>query len=329
VALVALVATLLAATLVEPSVAQPADGTHATAKPRPKDPRKTQGLFVDTRMPAANQEKVYADAFGKKAQALWLSNDYYRRTKIRNVVTKYIGLAEKAGKIPMLVVYSIPDRDCGGQSQGGLPGADAYRAWIREVVKGLRGSKALLILEPDALPFYGSAECDQAGDRLGLLHYASKTIARTGTWVYIDAGHSDWRPYDDRALLLKRAGIEYARGFSTNVSNFRSTSDEQKYAQFLLSGLRKLGVKGKHYVIDTSRNGAANPVGGDVLNPTWARVGKKPKLVFEGGFDGTLWVKHPGESDGEVNGGNSSGRWCDLLADRLLEGWSNDTSCPE
>ena len=87
-------------------------------------------------------------------------------------------------------------------------------------------------------------------------------------------------------------------------------------------------MKGKRYVVDTSRNGYASPVGGDVLNPTWARLGKAPRLVFDGAFDGTLWVKHPGESDGRVNGGSSSGEWCDMLADRLL-GRSDRSSCPE
>jgi endoglucanase len=72
-------------------------------------------------------------------------------------------------------------------------------------------------------------------------------------------------------------------------------------------------------LIDTSRNGNPHPVYGDVRNPTWARVGKPPRLVFKGAFDGRLWVKHPGESDGQVNGGPQSGAWCDFLADRLLE----------
>ena len=122
--------------------------------------------------------------------------------------------------------------------------------------------------------------------------------SKTGAWVYLDAGHSTGRRTTPRPAQLKQAGIRYARGFSTNVSNFRTTADEKAYAATLLAGLRKLGVKGKHYVIDTSRNGAADPVDGEVINPTWARVGKPPRLVFKGAFDGTLWVKHPGESDG-------------------------------
>jgi len=89
-------------------------------------------------------------------------------------------------------------------------------------------------------------------------------------------------------------------------------------------GLRKL-VTGKHYVIDTSRNGAT-PSTDDVINPTWARIGKAPRLVLRGSFDGTLWVKHPGESDGTENGGPSAGQWCDLLADRLL-GRSGTGNC--
>ena len=93
---------------------------------------------------------------------------------------------------------------------------------------------------------------------------------------------------------------------------------EKAYAETLLRELRRDGVKGLRYVVDTSRNGARKPVDGDVTNPTWARLGKAPRLRFDGRFDGTLWVKHPGESDGPVNGGPSSGQWCDLLADRLL-----------
>jgi endoglucanase len=319
VALVALLATVLTVALVAPSGAHPADAAHGSAKPN-QDLRKTQVLFVDSLMPAANQGTPYAQALGRKAQALWIIPEAYPTSSVRGVVRAYTSRALGSKKTPMLSVYGIPDRDCGGQSSAGaLQDAAAYRAWIRQIGKGVKDQKALVILEPDALPFYGDPSCSHTGNRLGMLAFASKTLSQAGAWVYIDAGHSNWTPYDDRPLLLKKAGIEYARGFSTNVSNFRPTSDEQKYAQFLLAGLRKLGIRGKHYVIDTSRNGAVpSSDGNDVLNPTWARVGKAPKLVFKGSFDGTLWVKHPGESDGYINGGNASGKWCDLLADRLL-----------
>ncbi|WP_300391345.1 glycoside hydrolase family 6 protein, partial [uncultured Nocardioides sp.] len=96
---------------------------------------------------------------------------------------------------------------------------------------------------------------------------------------------------------------------------------------WMVRQLRKLGVKGVKYVVDTSRNGAKLPVDGDVINPTWARIGQKPRLRFDKAFDGTLWVKHPGESDGTVNGGPASGQWCDLLADRLLGDEKSQNGC--
>jgi endoglucanase len=221
----------------------------------------------------------------------------------------------------MLTVYGIPGRDCGGHSSSGaLKNATQYRAWIRQVGSGLKGQNALVILEPDALPFFGSdVQCDRPAGWLGMLRFASKTLSKSGAWVYIDAGHSNWTPYDKRPAQLKQAGIAYARGFSTNVSNFRTTAAEQAYARTLLRELKKLGVKGKKYVVDTSRNGrSGGPQDGRVINPTWARLGAAPKLRFKGAFDGTLWVKHPGESDGPECGGPSSGQWSSLLADRLL-----------
>lgn len=285
-------------------------------RPR-KDVRRTRGLFVDRRMPAATQGAAYA-AFGRTPQALWFGNEYYPRGQVRGVARTYTQAAERARKTPMLVVYSIPDRDCGQYSSGGLPGGTAYKKWVAQLALGIKGSKPIVILEPDAIPFYSNTECANGTYRLGLLRYATRVLTKAGAWVYLDAGHSDWTPYDGRAALLKRAGISYARGFSTNVSNFRPTAAETTYARYLLGQLRTLGVTGKRYVIDTSRNGYAAPVSNDVINPTWARVGAKPRLVFKGAFDGTLWVKHPGESDGPLNDGPSSGLWCDYLADRLL-----------
>lgn len=298
-----------------------ADGEHLIAKAQPKkDPRRTQGLFVDPLMPAANHGAPYEKAIGSKAQAFWVIPEAYGTTSVRDSVRAYTSRALKAKKTPMLTIYGIPGRDCGGHSSSGaLKNAADYRAWIRQVGKGLRSQKALVVLEPDALPFFGSdVQCERPEGWLGMLRFASRTLSRSGAWVYLDAGHSNWTPYEQRPAQLKQAGIQYARGFSTNVSNFRPTSDEKAYAATLLTRLRGLGVKGKHYVIDTSRNGAANPVDGQVINPPWARVGAKPRLVLKGAFDGTLWVKHPGESDGYENGGPASGQWCDLLADRLL-----------
>jgi endoglucanase len=277
-------------------------------------------------MPAVQQGGVYRTEIGRKSQAFWVGPEYYPTSEVRRVVRRYTARALTAKKIPVVTVYGIPDRDCGLYSSGGLPGATAYKNWVRQIARGLRGQQALVVLEPDAIPFYGDARCQNAGNRLGPLRYAAKVLSSVGAWVYLDAGHSGWTPYANRAALLKRAGIGYARGFSTNVSNFRTTAAEKRYAAVLLRDLRRLKVRGKRYVIDSSRNGV-RPVDGQVINPTWARLGRAPRLVFQGAFDGTLWVKHPGESDGTENGGPGPGQWCDLLADRLLNDRTPSRTC--
>jgi endoglucanase len=297
-----------------------------TAKPKKhQDPRRTRGLFVDPKMPAYQQGGVYRKKIGKRAQAFWVIPEAYGTNAVRAKVGEYVGDAIAARKTPVLTVYGIPGRDCGMYSSGNpLTTAEQYRAWIKQVAKGLGQARALVILEPDALPLFSSSmtacPTKPAGWQ-GMLRFAAKRLSKTKSWVYLDAGHSNWTPYDDRPRYLKQAGVKFARGISTNVSNFRPTGTEKTYAEAMLTGLRKLGIKGKHFVVDTSRNGATPPdwAGNDVINPTWARVGNPPKLRFQGRFDGTLWVKHPGESDGTVNGGPESGDWCDFLADRLLK----------
>ena len=316
-----------AAGLVAPSSAQV---EHVVSKP---DPRKRLGLFVDPKMPAYQQGGVYRSEIGAYAQAFWVIPEAYDTSYVKAKVKEYTGDAANARKTPVLTIYGIPGRDCGQYSSGNpLQTAEQYRGWIKQIAIGLRDTHALVVLEPDALPLFSSSvqSCPTKPDGWpGMLRYASRKLSGAGAWVYLDAGHSNWTPYDNRPYYLKKAGIGYDRGFSTNVSNFRPTRDEKAYAAKMLSGLRKLGVRGKHYVIDTSRNGATPSSNGfDVINPTWARIGRPPRLVFDHAFDGTLWVKHPGESDGQVNGGGPSGQWCDLLADRLLDRPSDQTYCP-
>lgn len=316
-------------------IATTAPSDAGTVEQRAEDPRRSRGLYVDSRMPAHQQGQSYA-SIARRAQALWLGSEYYPTDRVAHVVRDYLEPAEAAERTGTLVVYSIPDRDCGQHSAGGLPGVDAYKSWVTQVGEGIGDSSPLLILEPDALPFYHQGECGDAEDRVSLLRWAVRELSKAGAWVYIDIGHSGWTtgdttsddtPWDGRAELLKKAGVADARGFSTNVSNFRRTRDEQDYAAWMVRELRGLGVRGVKYVVDTSRNGAKRPVDGDVINPTWARLGRAPGLVFDGALDGTLWVKHPGESDGTRNGGPSSGQWCDLLADRLLGDEDSSAGC--
>ena len=76
--------------------------------------------------------------------------------------------------------------------------------------------------------------------------------------MYLDGGHSAWNSATEPANRLRAAGVQFADGFFTNVSNFNSTSDEANYGRAVISALNGMGVSGKRQVIDTSRNGGAS-----------------------------------------------------------------------
>ena len=120
--------------------------------------------------------------------------------------------------------------------------------------------------------------------------------------MYLDGGHSNWHPASETAALLQRAGVERVRGFSTNVSNFNATDSELTYAN-QVSSL----TGNSHYVIDTSRNG--NGSNGEWCNPAGRSLGSTPIAYKDGQRDADLWIKTPGESDGECGGGPAAGDW--------------------
>ena len=107
------------------------------------------------------------------------------------------------------------------------------------------------------------------------------------------------------AARLKRAGIDRADGFSLNVSNFLGTDANITYGEAVSAR-----VSGKHFLIDTSRNGMGGPTDGQWCNPPGQALGQVPttrtghRLV-----DAYLWIKYPGESDGPCNGGPAAGTW--------------------
>lgn len=298
-----------------PASAAPIRPTDGSA--RAGDPRRTRGLFVDPRMKAAQAGAAFS-AIGRKAQPLWIT-DYYDDPAA--ATRDYVTRAERAGKTPLLVVYNIPDRDCGLYSSQDDQVTDAeYRRFVRGVAAGLKGTAPILILEPDAVPFIGNPACTGQGDRLALLRDAVTVLTKAGAWVYLDAGHSGWQTPAHMAPLLAKAGVATARGIATNVANTRATVDEKTYATAVIRELKARRITDVRYVMDTSRNGAGRngPENGDVCNPVDARLGLPPQLRFQGAFDGRLWVKLPGESDGPCNGGPGSGEFFPTGACRLL-----------
>ncbi len=295
------------------------------------DPRQQQKLYVE-RSGAAYEAARSARAAGKaslakklekiskRAQGHWVG-DWYSASRVRADVRTYTRAARKAKRTPVLVVYAIPGRDCGGYSAGGFTPAQ-YKKWIRQVAKGLSdgavkgSSRALVVLEPDAL----ALDCVGAG-RFALLKYAAKRLAATGAWVYIDAGHSNWLAPAELAKRLTKAGVAHARGFSTNVSNFNRTSAERKHGNKVSAELKERGIKlgSRHFVIDTSRNGRGPIADAQWCNPPGRGLGDTPRMVSSTRLDAYLWIKRPGESDGACNGGPGAGQWWQDYALELVK----------
>ena len=248
------------------------------------------------------------DVIATAPQARWFGTWNPTRT-VKAEVRAYVKAAQKKKRVPQLVLYAIPDRDCGGWSSGGFS-ATEYRAWIRQVAAGLKGSQAVVVLEPDAL----GHTCG-GSQRTALLKDATSRLAKAGAWVYLDGGHSRWNSPATAAKRLKAAGVSKARGFAVNVSNFNSTKAEVAYGKKVAAQLAKRGVSSTHrrFVVDTSRTGRATAKG-QWCNPGGQGLGLRPRWVSKGGVDAYLWVKRPGESDGACGGGPAAGEWFESYA---------------
>ncbi|MFI6146183.1 glycoside hydrolase family 6 protein [Streptomyces sp. NPDC051109] len=220
--------------------------------------------------------------------------------------------AEAAGRVLVLTAYNIPHRDCGRHSAGGAAGATAYRNWIGAFADAVGDARAVVVLEPDAVPHIvdGCTPAAHHEERLRLLSEAVTRLKRNrNTKVYLDAGHPAWIP-DPMKLVepLYQAGLGQADGFSLNVSNFQPDTAGREY------GARISGAAhGKHFVIDTSRNGEG-PLTGDGdeawCNPPGRALGTAPTdRTGDPLVDAYLWIKRPGESDGPCRGGPAAGRW--------------------
>ncbi len=219
------------------------------------------------------------------------------------------------GKAALFVAYNIPHRDCGQHSAGGAADAASYRQWIDRFAEALGDATAWVVLEPDAVAHVvdGCTPPQYQQERLQLLAEATDRLKRQPhTKVYLDAGNSAWITDPARlAQPLAHAGIAHADGFALNVSNFQTTAASTAYGHRLVTVLKGLGTK--HFVIDTSRNGNG-PLAGDRstawCNPPGRALGTAPTVkTGDPSVDAYLWIKRPGESDGQCRGGPAAGRW--------------------
>lgn len=244
---------------------------------------------------AAQMEKIAA-----RPQAKWLGSWL---SDPSDEISRTTSAASQQKAVPVLVAYNITNLDCG---TGGAQSAAAYRTWISRFASAIGNARTVVILEPDALPAMGCLSSAKQQERVELLSYAVKTLkAAPGVTLYIDAGHAVWQSAAEMARRLTLAGIAEADGFSLNVSNFVSTEANTSYGVDLSPR-----VGGKHFVIDTGRNGLGPTADYQWCNPAGRALGIAPAtLTAHRALDAYLWIKPPGESDGTCNGGPTAGAW--------------------
>lgn len=300
-----LLAILLAACSGDASiVTPPVDG----AGPNPLagatfyvDPSSPARQTADSWRTSRPQDAVQLDKIAQQPVTRWFGP---WNTDVRTDVDAAVTVSLRAGTVPVFVAYDMPLVGCGGPSGTSTTTADGYRAWISQLALGLGARPAAIILEPDAL---GGIDClapAQQQLRLQLFREAVQVLTASGTVaVYLDAGNPRWQPAAVMAARLHDAGIAGARGFALNVANFLPTAENVDYGT-QLSAL----VGGKHFVIDTGRNGAGT--NGEWCNPAGRALGARPTSATANALvDALLWVKQPGESDGACNGATRAGEW--------------------
>ncbi|MER7848308.1 glycoside hydrolase family 6 protein [Kitasatospora sp. NPDC096077] len=269
-----------------------------------------QAFYVSDRTNAAQQVAALRSQ-GRSAEADTLlriagqpSSQWLGEQGAQQIAEQVSRRAAEAGRTAVFVAYDIPHRDCGQYSAGGAPDAASYRAWISGVAQALGDRRAWVVLEPDAVAHTLDGcglKGDLAAERYGLLAFAVQELKKNpNVRVYLDAGNPGWaQDPDAMAGALRKSGIAAADGFAVNVANFYPTDRNVAYGDRLSAALG-----GKHYVIDTSRSGNGSAGADSWCNPPGRALGEAPTAdTGRPGVDAYLWIKNPGESDGECGRG--------------------------
>ena len=201
------------------------------------------------------------------------------------------------------------------QSGGGAVNASGYLGvGAPGDEPGIGDHRVIIILEPDAIDQAGTGclSTDEAHERYGMLANATKLIEQDPhARVYLDAGSAGWLCAEaDRAADVPVGDLP-----TTPASRSTSRTSTRPRSRSRTGASCPSCVGGKHFVIDTSRNGNGSPPGGagvnEWCNPPGRALGHAPTTnTGVAGVDAFLWVKYPGQSDGSCRAGEPpAGTW--------------------
>lgn len=276
------------------------------------DPAASAKTFV-AQNPSDPRTPLIATRIASQPVARWFTRP--NLDSIESDVAAYVSAA--GSRVPVLVTYTIPNRDCGGASAGGFTSLTDWSRWMESFARGLGSANAIVIVEPDALALQTCLSADEARARNSALARAVATMKATApnSRVFLDAGHSAWNPAATMAERLRAGGIAAADGFYTNPSNFQPLANEKSFGR----AIQALVGADKLQVIDTSRNGRGPLPGGawcyDDNVGSGQGLGVYPTLnTGDPAIGGYLWIKPPGEADGCAN---PAGSFVPAQADEL------------
>jgi endoglucanase len=183
--------------------------------------------------------------------------------EVQSAVRRTTVQARREKRVPVLVAYNIPFRDCSHYSAGGALDTAAYEAWIDGFAAGIANTQAVVVLEPDGLgiiPYnttiFGSLEpcqptvTDSSGnqtpapgasatERYAQIQYAVSSLRAHApdALVYLDGTHSAWLGVSEAAYRIYKAGfvdgVQQVAGFFLNVSNFQPTDQAIQFGTWV------------------------------------------------------------------------------------------------
>ncbi|MGN6160467.1 MAG: glycoside hydrolase family 6 protein [Marmoricola sp.] len=143
-----------------------------------------------------------------------------------------------------------------GEAAVALPAnyATTYKAWYQAFVAGIGTARAVVVLESDLTVAVGSNRSPAA--REALTRWAAALLSKhPNIAVYIDGGDSDWLTVSRAVAMLKAAGVAYVRGFALGSTHYAALGPDVSYGTQVVNALGGLGIRGKHFVVDTADNG--------------------------------------------------------------------------
>ncbi|ETM03674.1 hypothetical protein L917_00146, partial [Phytophthora nicotianae] len=223
-----------------------------------------------------------------------------------------------------IVVYGIPNKDCdaGLSSGGSVKSTDDYKAFLKQLTDAVGDRKVLYVVEPDAVGLLAKENsCGSSAGYLENLKVAVEALsANANAELYVDVGY--WMLADSTnsakiAPIMQELGTcGKVKGVTINTSNYRSTDECTTYCTNFQTAMGKSDMS---CVVDTSRNYNGSPTS-DWCNVQTAGIGKPPTSeTGVSNIDYFMWIKPPGESDGECStGGTSAGSF---YADGFTKLW--------